>query len=157
MVIKMKKIVVMSDNHGESNIIDEIREREYDADVFVHCGDSEANSELLHGWIGVKGNNDWSSTLNEEEIIRVDGIGIYICHGHRLPFFDRTDFVTDLLRRNDCQILLCGHTHVPEHTMIDEFHIINPGSTTLPRRGSDKGYCVIKIQDKNIKVEFKKI
>ncbi|MFV0395808.1 MAG: metallophosphoesterase family protein [Coprobacillaceae bacterium] len=153
----MKKIVVMSDNHGQHEMIKMIRNQESDADFFVHCGDTEAKSDILKGWIAVKGNNDWMSDLNEEEIFNVDETGVFVCHGHRLPFFDRDEVIIEILRKTKCQILLCGHTHVPEHTIIDGYHIINPGSTSLPRRGSAKGYCVIYVDNGNIEVEFKEI
>lgn len=153
----MKKVVIMSDNHGQHNMMDRIRNKEKDADVYVHCGDSEAEESALHGWIAVKGNNDWISMLENEEIFEVDGIRFFVCHGHRLPFFDRNVFIMELLEKNHCQVLLYGHTHVPEHTRLETYHIINPGSTTLPRRNSDKSYCVILIEDGEMKVEFKKI
>lgn len=42
--------------------------------------------------------------------------------------------INDLLRHG-CDVLLSGHTHVPQCDEIDGFYLINPGSTTLPRRG----------------------
>ena len=47
----MKKIVVMSDNHGYRNIIEEIKRLEPDGDFYVHCGDSEGMEKDLKGWI----------------------------------------------------------------------------------------------------------
>jgi len=153
----MKKVVVMSDNHGQSVMIEKVKVWEKDADQFVHCGDSEAKSEALQGWNAVKGNNDWMSTLPEEEIFEVGSFRFYLCHGHRLPFFNRDEYILEILRRTKCQIFLFGHSHVPEHKDIHGYHIINPGSTTLPRGGSQKGYCVILLENDNIKVEFKHI
>jgi putative phosphoesterase len=153
----MKKVVVMSDNHGQGAMIDKVKSWEYDADEFVHCGDSEADNQALQGWKAVKGNNDWMSTLPEEEVFEVEGIRFYLCHGHRLPFYNRDEYIIDLLQRTNSQIFLCGHSHVPEHRCIEGYHIINPGSTTLPRGGSEKGYCVILLEDGNVRVEFKQI
>ena len=44
----MKKIVIMSDNHGDQSMIDYVKEHEQDGDYYIHCGDSEAyfNREL---------------------------------------------------------------------------------------------------------------
>ncbi|WP_285946677.1 hypothetical protein [Thomasclavelia cocleata] len=43
----MKKIVVISDNHGQQSMLDKIRKLESDSDYYVHCGDSEALEERL--------------------------------------------------------------------------------------------------------------
>ena len=40
---------------------------------------------------------------------------------------------------------------------IDGFYLINPGSTTLPRQGSNKSYCVIYVDKGQLEVEFKEI
>ena len=64
--------------------------------------------------------------------------------------------VDDLLRHG-CDILLSGHTHVPQYDDIDGFYLINPGSTTLPRQGSHKSYCVIYVDKGQFEVKFKEI
>ena len=42
----MKKIVIMSDNHGDQSMIDYVKEHEQDGDYYIHCGDSEAYDYL---------------------------------------------------------------------------------------------------------------
>lgn len=60
----MKKIVIMSDNHGDMNMLTDIKVLEDDADYYIHCGDSESYSlQDLDGFVAVKGNNDWSLDL----------------------------------------------------------------------------------------------
>ena len=64
--------------------------------------------------------------------------------------------VDDLLRHG-CDVLLSGHTHVPQCDEVTGFYLINPGSTTLPRRGSGKSYCTILVDQGKIEVKFKQI
>ena len=153
----MKKIVVMSDNHGYHKMIDEIKRLEPDGDYYVHCGDSEALEEALKGWICVRGNNDWMARLEDEIIFEVEGISFLVTHGHRYGYFNREELMVDELLRHGCDVLLSGHTHVPQCEEIDGFYLINPGSTTLPRRGSAKSYCIIYVEQGKINVEFKEI
>ena len=153
----MKKIVVMSDNHGQDKIIDKIRHLESDGDYYVHCGDSEALENDLKGWICVRGNNDWMAILEDEIVFEVEGISFLVTHGHRYGYFNREELMVDDLLRHGCDVLLSGHTHVPQCEEIDGFYLINPGSTTLPRRGSAKSYCVIYVDQEKINVEFKEI
>ena len=153
----MKKIVVMSDNHGYHKMIDEIKRLEPDGDYYVHCGDSEALEEALKGWICVRGNNDWMARLEDGIVFEVEGISFLVTHGHRYGYFNREELMVDDLLRHGCDVLLSGHTHVPQCEEIDGFYLINPGSTTLPRRGSAKSYCIIYVEQGKINVEFKEI
>lgn len=153
----MKKIVVMSDSHGHHEMIDIVRSLEPDGDYYVHCGDSEAYQEQLKGWICVRGNNDWMSKFKDEIIFEVEGVRFLVSHGHRYGYFDRENVMIDELISNGCDVLLFGHTHVPQYEEINGFYLINPGSVTLPRNNSPHSYCVIFVEKNNIKVEFKKI
>lgn len=154
----MKKIVVISDNHGNDDMLRFVKEYEPNADYYVHCGDSEVSDKhLLEGFIAVKGNNDWSLDLPDEEKICVEGMSILITHGHRFGYFNRELAMNDALTRNNCQILLCGHTHIPMFVQDGLFYYINPGSISLPRGGSDKSYAVVTIDQGNVYCEFKKI
>lgn len=158
MVIEMKKIVVMSDNHGVDAMMKYVHEKEPHADYYVHCGDSEASfQELLNGYICVKGNNDWALDLPMEAKIEVEGIPILITHGQHFGYFNRELAMNDILTRNHCQILLSGHTHMPMFKQEGQFYYINPGSTSLPRGGSQKSYAVVTIDQGKVLCEFKKI
>lgn len=121
----MKKIVVMSDNHGYHKMIDEIKRLEPDGDYYVHCGDSEALEEALKGWICVRGNNDWMARLEDEIVFEVEGISFLVTHGHRYGYFNREELMVDDLLRHGCDVLLSGHTHVPQCEEIDGFYLIN--------------------------------
>ncbi len=154
----MKKLVIMSDNHGMDIMMEYIKKLEPSADYYIHCGDSEANqSELLKGYICVKGNNDWAIDLPNEAKLVVEDFHILITHGQYFGFFNREEAMNDLLTRNHCQILLCGHTHIPMYKKDGDYYYINPGSTTLPRGGSQPSYAVLTIDGKNIECELKTI
>lgn len=154
----MKKIVVMSDNHGDDNMLKYIKELEPNADYYVHCGDSEAfYTEQLAGYICVKGNNDWSLDLPKEAKLKVEGMNILITHGQTFGYFNREYAMNDILTRNHCQILLSGHTHIPMFEKDGEFYYINPGSTSLPRGGSQPSYCVLTIDNKKVEFQLKVI
>lgn len=153
----MKKIVVMSDNHGNYDDIYNVRELEPDADFYVHCGDSEADEEILEDWIAVCGNNDWTLPLNDIEYFEADVFGFVVCHGHRFGYFERERHMLDMLDTYQAQVLLSGHTHVPNYQEFDGRYLINPGSTLLPRNGSEESYCVITIENNKLNCEFKKM
>lgn len=154
----MKKIVVMSDNHGYQPVMEIVRNLENDADYYVHCGDSETyRGDDLRGWICVRGNNDWSLDLPKEAVLEVDGIRILITHGQFFGYFNRELKMRGLLEENDCQVLFSGHTHMPSIVEDEGYLFINPGSTSLPRGGSKKSYAVVYVDNGNVKAEIKEL
>ena len=58
---------------------------------------------------------------------------IYATHGHR--FGEQTP-----PPMQPCDVLLCGHTHVPKCTEHTDFLYLNPGSVSIPKEGSARGY-----------------
>ena len=152
----MKKLVVMSDNHGQDMMMEYIRKREPDADYYIHCGDSEASrQELLTGYICVSGNNDWYLDLPRDAKLKVEDLTVLITHGQYFGFFNRELAMNDLLTRTQCQVLLFGHTHTPCFQKDDHFYYINPGSTTLPRGGSQPSYAIVTIDGQKVDYELK--
>ena len=105
----------------------------------------------------MRGNNDWMARLEDEIVFEAEGVSFLVTHGNRYGYFNREELMVDDLLRHGCDVLLSGHTHVPQCEEIDGFYLINPGSTTLPRRGSAKSYCIIYVEQGEINVEFKEI
>ena len=153
----MKKIVVMSDSHGYHQMINRVKELEPDGDYYVHCGDSEAETYMMQDWLCVKGNNDWYSDFPNQIKFKVEDLNFLVTHGHRFGYMDRETSMIYTLQEANCDVLLSGHTHVPMYKEVDGCTLINPGSTTLPRGGSNRSYCVIYVEGKDLKVEFKNL
>ena len=154
----MKKVVVMSDNHGNDSMMEYIKAQEPHADYYIHCGDSEASyKELLSGCICVKGNNDWSLDLPMEAKLQIEDVTLFITHGQYLGYFNRELAMKDLLIRNHCQVFISGHTHMPLSLKDGSYYYINPGSTSLPRGGSKKSYAVVTIDGQAVDCVFKEI
>ena len=61
---------------------------------------------------------------------------IYAAHGHRLEKGGMPS-----LRPGD--VLLCGHTHVPAWEMRGENLYLNPGSASMPKEDSWRGYLIL--------------
>ena len=47
-----------------------------------------------------------------------------------------------MLKEGD--ILLHGHTHVPTWNEENGIYVFNPGSTTIPKASSEKGYMTLE-------------
>lgn len=70
--------------------------------------------------------------LSDYALVYADGFRIILSHGHRaVPPMGKGD------------VYLTGHTHVPLKKTEDEGYIhLNPGSVSLPKEGSSRGYIV---------------
>ena len=75
--------------------------------------------------------------MNEYELIQVDGVKIFATHGHHFHPQAPPPFV-------EMDVLLTGHTHVPEIREINGFIYVNPGSISIPKGGSDHSYAVLE-------------
>lgn len=121
----------------------------------------------LDGGIGA----NFSASYPETKIITIEGVKIGVCHGHQVVPWGDHDSLQGLQRRLNCDVLITGHTHVPEIFKSDDDKLfINPGSLTgayspinpvsipsfvlLEIKGDGKITCFFyKLVDDNIVVE----
>lgn len=65
-----------------------------------------------------------------------DGLSVFATHGHKFSLESPPP-----LKRGE--ILLCGHTHIPAAIEFGEGNLyINPGSVSIPKGESEKGYII---------------
>ena len=62
---------------------------------------------------------------------------LYATHGH---IYGEQN--PPLLNKGD--ILLCGHTHIPNCVAYENFVYMNPGSVSLPKENSYHGYMTLE-------------
>lgn len=68
------RIIVASDSHGHSEILDKIHASHPEAKLFLHCGDLCDEPLYYPDWIIVQGNNDYWRDLPPRRILRVGSI-----------------------------------------------------------------------------------
>ncbi|MDD2591867.1 MAG: YfcE family phosphodiesterase [Erysipelotrichaceae bacterium] len=141
----MERLIVVSDNHGYIQPLLDIRETNQDAKAFLHCGDSELRPELLNGFVSVRGNNDLFHDYPEHLIIKIANMNVLLVHGHRFASNKRIEQMTLMAKKNDCQIVCYGHTHVFAYEIKNGVHLINPGSVWRARDGKRPSYVKIDI------------
>lgn len=95
-------------------------------------------------------NLDFLNLLSREEIVEIDGKRIGIFHGSPE---DPDEYVQDeqragqLLRESDCDVMICGHTHVPMRVSSGKRLYINPGSVGQPRdQNPDASYSIFDLE-----------
>ena len=149
------KIVVISDTHGNLSRLSEVFDKEGSVDMLLHCGDICGDEEALKQRTGVTavqivaGNMDFNGYSPTYRLVDVPGKHlIFMTHGHRYGVNYGTEMLEDEAASTAADIVLYGHTHVPEIHKRNGLFVMNPGSLSYPRQRDRRcSYGVIEIED----------
>ena len=147
------KIVVVSDNHGRTEPLEQILELHRDADVFIHCGDSELPPQFLQGYVCVRGNNYFFYEYPEMKILELENHRMMIVHGHHHLYMGQLDMLVSKARRQGCDFVFYGHTHIFSSQQRDGVILVNPGALSRNRDGTPPCYAVITIDGNDVSIE----
>ncbi len=73
--------------------------------------------------------------LSECAVINDNGFSIYATHGHKI--IDSAPFPVP-----ENAVVAFGHTHISTDKFIEKVRYINPGSASIPKGGSERGYII---------------
>lgn len=147
-----KKILIVSDTHGNTYNLYEAIKKEAPFDTLLHAGDVCQDVEDIEAMAGapyvacacVRGNCDMFSGLPESRDMVLGGVHVHMEHGYWPPV--REDSTLEKAKRIGAQVMIYGHTHKPEIRQKDGIWIINPGSLTRPRQADGRyTYIVMTI------------
>lgn len=168
------RILIVSDSHGANMMLIKAIQKEK-PDMLIHLGDSEYPQDEIAKWAGapkvpcifVRGNCDNTycdpDLLKHDAVFNLKGHRIYCTHGH----YQRVNYglltLSLTAQEKGCDICMFGHTHVPYDSFGDAVsnynglygddgvagspRILNPGSISLPRGGSGRGYMIMEMED----------
>ena len=140
------RILVMSDTHGDVNSIEQVRQHVGNVDAVFHCGDSEldASHASLESAFVVRGNCDWDSSFPEEVVTDINGVKIFMAHGHLLQVKTTMLPISYRAQELGADVVLFGHSHLLGTEQIDGTVFVNPGSLELPRGRKEKSYAIVE-------------
>lgn len=151
------RILVVSDTHGRNENLYELLNKEKNIDYFVHCGDGEGVEDFIEGFtkaqtVMVRGNCDYCSPLPIEDSFTVCGRKILVTHGHFYAVKSGFDKLISKAQETGADVVLYGHSHIPDYSYHCGVHLLNPGSLSEPRQvGRRHTYAIIEI-DKDGKI-----
>ena len=153
--MKEIELVVCSDSHGDKQCLEFLRHTYSTSDYFIHCGDSELYPYELEGFVSVQGNNDFFHVYPNFKVLQIADHTIYLCHGNREIVASDYTLLAERAKSMQCDIALCGHTHIPYDAEIDGVRCLNPGSLRRNRDGSAPSYYVVSFIGSSISVQKK--
>lgn len=160
------RILVLSDTHGDLEAI-RLALAATRADQILHLGDCAGDlfyvlwdvlqEQPSFPFRAVCGNCDPSGAAPEELTLSLEGHTLLMLHGHtRGVKYSDASMLAEAARQN-ADIVLYGHTHVPRIETVDKRLLINPGSAKR-RFASDArpaGYAVLTLSGSSVSAEWR--
>ncbi|MDX8337066.1 MULTISPECIES: metallophosphoesterase family protein [Cetobacterium] len=151
------KILIITDSHGNMGKIYDIIEEEKPNGI-IWTGD--------HSWDGeecsfafpdiqfyiVRGNCDvFDRKFNDNEILDINGIKIFITHGHLYNVKKDLFALEAMAEKYKVDAVCFGHTHIPYYSEKNGIKYFNPGAL------KDNRYGVLIIRNKELTFKYKEI
>ena len=148
------RILIISDTHGRDEIFDEVLSQAGEIDMLIHCGDIEGHEAYYRKAVNcpvwmVPGNNDYFSTMPRDIQFEIDGINVWVTHGHAYRVSLGMDYLVDEAMAREADVVMFGHIHRPMIEQIGDLTLLNPGSLTYPRQENRKPSYIIMETDEN--------
>ncbi len=157
------KILVVSDSHGNTELLHKVVSQNRMCDLVIHLGDNASDgNEVMRdfptiAFLNVTGNCDMGFVLNgvsSEGTFTAEDRRIFFTHGHKYNVNFGNDILVYQAKMKNADIALYGHTHVSFAQEKGGVLVINPGSISLPRNGSCGTYCILEICGKEVKYKI---
>ena len=154
-----KKILVVSDVHGDIKILQKILNyAKNKVDLRVFAGDLQKKdfsiiSENFDYY--VIGNSDYFlENIESKVIFDFEEVRFFLTHGHLYEtIWNKIDF-KNLIKEakiHKAKIIIHGHDHIKANVNTDSIIRFNSGSTTFPRDGLKGSFGIIEVENKKIK------
>lgn len=152
------KILVLSDSHGFTDMLEAILRKERDADIVIHLGDGGADMlQMNHLTFGkpvyqIKGNCDISAyNFSPKLISAAENVRFFACHGHMYNVKYDVTALYFAASKASCSLALFGHTHIQFSEEYNGVTLFNPGSVMNGK------YGIVTVNGSNTETEHKQI
>ena len=128
----MKTVTVISDTHGNRAVFEKLETVLAESDYILHLGDTSADGEFLRKKYPEKthvinGNCDPLKLGEDEEILEIENVKIFLCHGHKYSVKSTRHPLAEKAESLNCNVALYGHTHKAKEEIYGNFTVLNPG------------------------------
>ena len=150
------RIGVFSDSHGDISTAKRFFDSLSPLDCLFHLGDHAADGEKLGKLFScpvyaVRGNCDYRSGEPLERVVDLEGKRFLLLHGHQYYYADALFYRGEEVHAD---MVLYGHTHMPDLCADGPMLLLNPGSLSRPRGGSANSCALITLKGNDLNVRF---
>ena len=158
------KIGITGDTHGSQQAMRKLLSLTPPVALWLQTGGHPEDANLLQNLTGiqtvsVRGNCDFfANDTKVDEFLVLEDYKLWLTHGHKYIQWKVTADLGYWAKALDQDIVVFGHTHVPLCEYYGDTLLINPGSPSRPRGGSNPSFAVLTLQKgATPEVEFFKI
>ncbi len=150
------RIGVFSDSHGDISNARRFFDSLSPLDCLFHLGDYAADGAKLSRLFScpvyaVRGNCDYRSDEPLERVVDLGGKRFLLLHSHQYYF---TEALLYRCEEVHADMVLYGHTHIPDLSADGPRLLLNPGSLSRPRAGSAESCALIVMDGNDLTVRF---
>lgn len=141
------RLAVFSDSHGAVSPLRQTVLAQA-PDMVLHLGDYIRDADALRADFPgldircVRGNCDLGDPGPDRLVFPVEGVNIFMTHGHLYAVKYSLDSLCNAARAAGAGLVLYGHTHQSDWRQMGAMTIVNPGSAGM----GEKSYALITIQ-----------
>ncbi len=156
------RVGLLSDTHRSLENAYKAIEKMGSIDLLIHAGDHYKDALTIASQLevpvhAVMGNCDAIGDGPQEKLLEIEGLSIFITHGHRYQVKNSLNNLYYRALELNARVAVYGHTHIahiqkiePDEPHGQEIFLINPGSIAEPRWGDKVSYGIIEIDSNNI-------
>ena len=155
------RLLVLSDSHGHNERLS-LAVEQAKPDVILHLGDLIDDARNLQKeypnieFYMVKGNCDENSAGDKEQLLTLDGVKIFMAHGHIYKVKSSLIAYAHRAREVNADIALYGHTHRASVQQAHGIWFINPGQ--MERNDIIRAsYGIVDVDGGNISIKLKEL
>lgn len=145
----MVRVAVVSDTHGLFHKLEQAKEKLGQVDWLIHAGDHLRDAPRVAAAFGLQperviavvGNCDYPARAPEQAELEIEGVRIWVTHGHHFGVKTTADRIYYRARELGVRVAVYGHSHIPVIADDGAVMLFNPGSLSDPRLPGDPPSC----------------
>lgn len=143
----MRSVIVVSDSHRNRAALDKLDGVFSECGYIVHLGDLSSDGGYIRNkypdkTIVLNGNCDLDKLGDDERVLQIEGVNIFMCHGHLYGVKQTLARLAKRAAELGCTVALYGHTHCARTDVAEGVKLINPGSLS---RYEQNSYCYLAL------------
>ncbi len=151
----MKLILVVSDTHGNKDLLKQLV-KTVKPDYLFFLGDVLKDVADFIGKSNVyvvKGNWDVNWQVSTTEIVQIEGVRFFLCHGHTFGVKSSLSNLVENAKAVGADVVTYGHTHVACKNKIEDICFLNPGAFSHSKGGKNT-YALIEVDNGSFKINM---
>ena len=160
-LIRKNKVVVVQGNHDKFIAESEKLSDETISKITDDKIQSNASAAFTN-WIITDNNRSFLKNLTNKLTMECHGFKIVVVHGSPMEIdeylFEDKEYLSRIAEVINEDVVICGHTHVPYYTKVNNKHFVNAGSVGKPKHGdSQSTYAIVEIKDGKFNCTVEKV